>query len=50
VGHDVEHEAEAASPLMGGKFGKLLRYHVQRSASSQIIAENDSINDVTNIE
>jgi hypothetical protein len=25
VGHDVAREAEAASPLTGGKFGKLLR-------------------------
>jgi hypothetical protein len=25
VGHDVACEAEAASPLTGGKFGKLLR-------------------------
>jgi hypothetical protein len=26
VGHDVVREAEATSPLMGRKFGKLLRY------------------------
>jgi hypothetical protein len=40
VGHDVAHEAEAVSPLTGGKFGKLLRCPC---------ATSDSISDIMNI-
>jgi hypothetical protein len=40
-------EAEAASPLTGGKFGNYRAAHVQRSASGQIIAESNNLNDVT---
>jgi hypothetical protein len=47
VGRDLAREAEAASPLTGGKFGNYCIAHVQRSVSSQIIAESDYINDVT---
>jgi hypothetical protein len=47
VGCNVAYEAEAASPLTGGKFGNYRAAHVQRSASGQIIAESNHINDVT---
>jgi hypothetical protein len=44
----MAREAEAASPC-AENFENYCAAHVQRSASSQIIAENDSINDVMNI-
>jgi hypothetical protein len=47
MGCDVACEAEAASPLTGGKFGNYRAAHVQQSASGQIIAESNHINDVT---
>jgi hypothetical protein len=46
VGCDVACEAEAASPLTGGKFENYHAAHVQWSASGQIIAEGNHINDV----
>jgi hypothetical protein len=39
-------EAEAASPLTGGKFRNYRAAHVQRLASGQIIAESNHLNDV----
>jgi hypothetical protein len=47
MGCDVACEAEEASPLTDGKFGNYRAAHVQRSASGQIIAENNHINDIT---
>jgi hypothetical protein len=47
MGCDVACEAEAASPLTGGKFRNYRAAHVQWSASGQIIAEGNHINDVT---
>jgi hypothetical protein len=43
----VACEAEAASPLIGKKFGNYHAAHVQRSASSQIITESNDIKGVT---
>jgi hypothetical protein len=43
----VSCEAEAASPLTGKKFGNYHAAHVQRSASSQIIAESNDIKGIT---
>jgi hypothetical protein len=47
MGCDVACEAEVGSPLTGGKFRNYRAAHVQRSASGQIIAESNHINDVT---
>jgi hypothetical protein len=47
MGRDVACEAEAAKPTNGRKFRNYRAAHVQRSESSQIIAESDHINDVT---
>jgi hypothetical protein len=48
MGCDMASIAEAASPLTGGKFRNYHAAHVQRSASCQIIAEGNHINDVLN--
>jgi hypothetical protein len=47
MGCNVVCEAEAASPLPGKIFGNYHAAHVQWSASRQIIAEANHINDVT---
>jgi hypothetical protein len=46
VGRNMAREAEAVSPLTGRKSGNYCLAHVQWSATSQITAESDNINDI----